>query len=64
MSKRIPIKKRYCIEKLVRFDKRFGLEKWETTKLSSNNLSALFLLLVDGYRIWDNEDRIVVKPTE
>lgn len=47
--------KRYVLEKQVMFDEVTKIEKWEKTKLESDDPVALINFLSSNYRIFDTE---------
>jgi hypothetical protein len=54
--------RRYCIEKLVHYDKQNRLETWKLTKWCDDKTHVLAeMFLTEGTRIWDSVEKREVR---
>jgi hypothetical protein len=53
--------KRFCLERFVGYDKEPKIEKWKKTKKCSDDLDTLKIFFVEGYRIFDEVDGVVIE---
>lgn len=53
--------KRYKLQKLIHINKNDKLEVWKDTGIETNQLDALMIFLVDGYRVFDQRINGVIE---
>ncbi|MET3209748.1 UNVERIFIED_CONTAM: hypothetical protein ABIC26_002695 [Paenibacillus sp. PvR008] len=53
--------KRYCLMKLVDYDREHRLETWRFVKIEAEKIHELDNFMCNGFRIWDSKVSRVVK---